>query len=611
MYVCSGKLLRVDLTSGRWESVPISEEILRKFFAGSGLAAYLYASLPALPDPLSPEAPLYVIPGLLTGTPASCACRVLFCSRSPLTGIWNESTAGGYFGAELRFAGWDGVIITGRAPQPTVLWIDGERVTLLPAGELWGLEIPEATEALYRMTDAKAQTAVIGPAGERLIPMANAILGGHDGRVIGRGGIGAVMGSKNLKAIAVRGRGRPTYADAERLRILVKETNAQLKDVYVGYTKLGTAGGLANAARAGDLPVRNWAGGDWMQGAMKITGATIAERGLIVKNYHCHACPVGCTQHIRIPSGPYAGHEGHSPEYETLAGFGGNCLNDDLDSIITINERCNRLGIDTISSSAAIAFAMEAAEKGLLPARLEGGVELRWGNAAAILQLVEQIAAGEGLGALLGRGVRAAAEAIGGNAHTFAPHVKGMEVPYHDPRAETSMAANYATGNRGACHLSALSYSAMWGTRIEGLYVPEGYSPHSSVGKGRMAAEWQNFMSAINALGICKLVSKTVISPRLTAEWLQAAFGWDIDGPGVVRVGERIFNQQRLINGRFGISREDDVLPDRFVKEARPDGGSAGVVPDMDLIMRDYYEARGWDEAGHPTKEKLAELGLA
>ncbi len=611
MNVCSGKLLCVDLATGKTETRQVAEDLLRRYYGGCGLAARLYMDLPAFPAALEPAAPLYVIPGLVTGTLASSACRVVFCGRSPLTGIWDESTAGGFFGAELRYAGWDGLILTGRAARPTVLWIEDDKVALLPAESLWGMETLEAAEGVRALTDRRAQTAVIGPAGEHLTPMASVTLGGEDCRAAGRGGMGAVMGSKNLKAIAVRGHSRPVYAHDAEFKTLVRETNAAMKEAYVGLGKLGTGGGLLNAAKAGDLPVKNWIGGAWMEGAQKITGATMAERGLIAKNYHCHACPVGCTQHLRIPAGPYAGQEGHAPEYETLAGFGANCLNDDLDSIITANERCNRLGLDTISVSAAIAFALEAAERGMIGAQQAGGRVLRWGDAATILALVEEIGAGKGFGAFLGSGVRAMAQQLGPAAAAFATHVKGMEMPYHDPRAETSMAANYASGNRGACHLTSLSYSAMWGFKVPGVYQPDPFERHQDAGKGRMAAEWQNFMSVVNALGTCKLVSKTIIDPPLAARWLQLAVGWeDVTPAEVLQTGERIFNLQRLINGRFGVSAKDDVLADRFTKDAHPDGSSAGVLPNMALIMSDYYEARGWDADGRPTSERLRRLSL-
>jgi aldehyde:ferredoxin oxidoreductase len=586
--------------------------VYRRYYGGCGLAARLYMDLPALPAPTEPAAPLYIIPGLVTGTLASSACRIVFCGRSPLTGIWNEATAGGFFGAELRFAGWDGIILTGRAARPSLLWIEDDKAALLPAESLWGLETLEAAEQVRALTDRRAQTAVIGPAGERLLPMANVMLGGDDCRAAGRGGMGAVMGSKSLKAIAVRGHGRPVYAHDADFKALVRESNAKMKEAYVGLGKLGTGGGLLNAAKAGDLPVKNWVGGAWMEGAQKITGATMAERGLIAKNFHCHACPVGCTQHLHVPSGPYAGREGHAPEYETLAGFGANCLNDDLDAIITANERCNRLGLDTISASGAIAFALEAGERGMIGPELAGGRELRWGDAATIVALVDEIGAGQGFGAFLGRGVRAMANDLGPAAVAFAPHAKGMEMPYHDPRAEISMAANYASGNRGACHLSSLSYSAMWGFSIPGVYQPDPFDRHKNEGKGRMAAEWQNFMSAVNALGTCKLVCKTIIDPPLAARWLQLAVGWEDATPAeVLQTGERIFNLERLINARFGISAQDDILADRFVKDAHPDGSSAGVLPDMTLIMRDYYATRGWDARGQPTTEKLRQLSLA
>ena len=611
MHVCTGKLLTVDLDAGLIGAATISEELLREYFLGNGLAVRLYMDLAELPEPLSSAAPLYVMTGLFTGSMASCACRTLFCGRSPLTGIWNESTAGGYFGAELRKAGWDGIVISGRAARPTMLVIAGERAELCDASDEWGMETLAAADAVRTRSDERAQVAIIGPAGERCIPMANVMVGGRDCRAAGRGGMGAVMGSKNLKAISVRGTEQPTYADAAAMREMIKETNRRLRDAYVGLSKLGTGGGLANAARAGDMPVKNWAGGDWTAGAARITGAAMADRGLIVRNYRCHGCPVGCTQHVRVPSGPYAGEEGHAPEYETLAGFGGNCLNDDLDSIITVNERCNRLGLDTISVSATIAFAMEAHERGLVSENLCGGRDLTWGNGEAILQLVEDVGAGDGLGALLGRGVRAAAAELGGEAATFAPHAKGLEMPYHDPRAEFSMAANYATSNRGACHLASTSYAAMWGFEIEDLYKPEPYDAHSNTGKGRMAAEWQDFMSAINALGVCKLVCKSVIVPRLMASWLQAGMGWDLDWREVVRTGERIFNLQRLVNLRLGVTGADDSLAERFTREARPDGGSAGVLPDMELIMADYYQARGWDANGRPAPARLRALALS
>jgi aldehyde:ferredoxin oxidoreductase len=610
MHVCAAKLLVVNLDDSTWTRQNVTEQTIRTYLLGSGQAARMYMDLPSLPAPLEPAAPLYVMTGLLTGTMTPCACRVLLCGRSPLTGIWNESTAGGFFGAELRAAGWDGIVITGRAASPSVLWVHDDSVQLIPTPELWGQETTDSAAAVRAMTDPRAQVAAIGPAGERLIPMASVMLGGEDSRAAGRGGMGAVMGSKNLKAIAVRGHTRPTYADTESFRIQTRKSNADLKNVYVGMTKLGTGGSLENAARAGDMPVRNWSGGAWAEGAHAITGATSAERGLIVRNYHCHACPVGCTQHVRIPSGPYAGLEGHAPEYETLAGFGGNCGNPDLDAIITLNERCNRLGLDTISASAAIAFAFEAAERGLIHDSLAGALELRWGDAKTMLALVDQIAAGEGLGLLLGQGVRATARELGAGSEAYAVHVKGLEVPYHDPRAEPSMAANYATAARGACHLAALSYSVMWGYRSGGVYIPDPYVQHSSLGKGRMAAEWQNWMTAMNALGLCKLAGKTYIVAAWAAGFLQAGLGWDTDEAELLRAGERIFNLQRLINFRLGVTGADDRLPDRLTREARPDGGSAGVLPDMELMMCEYHDVRGWDADGRPTPEKLAELGL-
>jgi aldehyde:ferredoxin oxidoreductase len=434
--------------------------------------------------------------------------------------------------------------------------------------------------------------------------------GGQDhARAAGRGGMGALLGSKNLKAIVVRGRNKPTYPDMAAFRAFVREINQLIKQNSLGMSQLGTPGGMQATELTGDLPIKNWTLGRWEEGAARISGQRIADT-IFERHTFCYACPIGCGKNVRIENGPHAGVQGHGPEYETLAGFGGSCLCDDLNAIAHMNDLCNRYGLDTISTSATIAFAMEAYERGLISQSDTGGLELTWGNAKAMIEAIHAIAQRRGIGALLADGVRVAAQRLGPGAQAFAIHVKGMEVPYHDPRAFVSMAANYATAARGACHLEALSYWLGYGVQWEGWYAPEEFDPHDSVGKGRIVVDFQNYMAAYNPLGICKFIIKGKVGPRQTAELVNAALAWDWTPDDVLETGERLFNLKRLINLRLGITRAEDTLPQRLLTEPRPSGSAAGVLPDLDPMLDEYYQARGWTPDGVPTPERLTALGL-
>lgn len=513
-------------------------------------------------------------------------------------------------GAELRFAGFDGVIVTGQAAEPVYLWIHDGTVEIRPAGHLWGLDHFATFEKLRAETDPKAQLSCIGPAGENLVAFASVMQGGQDhARTAGRGGMGALLGSKNLKAIVVRGKAKPQYPDMTALRAEVRDLNKFIKENSIGLTQLGTAGGVPATELTGDLPIRNWTLGNW-DGAARISGQRIAET-IFVRHTHCFACPIGCGKTVQITEGPYAGVFGHGPEYETLGGFGGSCQCDDLNAITKMNDICNRLGLDTISTSAALAFAMEAYEKGLITQTDTGGLDLTWGNATAMIAAVHAIATKDGIGELLSDGVRAAAERIGPQADSFALHVKGMELPYHDPRAFVSMAANYATASRGACHLEALTYWMGYGVRLEGWYDPEVYDPHDSHGKGQVAVDFQNYMATFNPLGLCKFIVKGKIGPAHVASLVSAATGWDWTAEDVLITGERLFNLKRLINHRLGITSADDTLPQRFLTEPRPSGGAEGVLPDLELMLEDYYRLRDWTPEGLPSADRLALLGLS
>jgi len=470
---------------------------------------------------------------------------------------------GGHWGAELRFAGFDGLIITGRAPEPVYLWLHDGLLEIRPAAHLWGLDHFEVFAQLRAETDPKAQIAAIGLAGENQVRLAVIMQGGQEhARTSGRGGMGALMGSKDLKAIVVRGSAKPTYPDLKAFRAFV-------------------------------------------QGAARVSGQRIAET-IFEKHTHCFACPIGCGKTVRITEGPYAGVYGHGPEYETLAGFGGNCQCDDLEAVSEMNDLCNRYGLDTISTSSVIAFAMEAYEKGLLSAAQTGGLELTCGNAEAIIDAIHAIARSQGIGELLGQGVRAAAQRLGPAADAFAIHVKGMEIPYHDPRAFLSMAANYATATRGACHLESLSYWLGYGVRFEGWVDPEQYDRLDSKGKGEIAADFQNYMAVFNPLGLCKFIAKSQVGPQHIADLVNVALGWDWTADDVLTTGERLFDLKRLINHRFGITAADDTLPPRLLSEPRPTGSAAGVLPDLKLMLEEYYRRRDWTADGLRVQKPAA-----
>ncbi|MDW8326679.1 MAG: aldehyde ferredoxin oxidoreductase family protein [Anaerolineales bacterium] len=612
--VYAGKILRIDLTTRTVSVRPVQEAEVRAFLLGSGLAAKIYYEEfrdlidPAV-DVFDPRNPLIIMNGLLSGTFAPTGCRSSWCGRSPLTGIWNEANLGGHWGAELRFAGWDGIILTGRCESPTYLWINGDRVEFRDASHIWGKDQFETHATLLAETDEKARCASIGQAGEKLVKLAGVATGGQPHtRMAARGGMGALMGAKRLKAIVVRGKEKPQYADVKGFHATVKESNKYIMShgPAEALHLVGTAGGHPTTDKFGDNAILNWRGGNWLEGTIKTSGKAIAET-IFVKHTYCHACPIGCGKAVEVKDGKYAGVYGEGPEYETLCGFGSNLQCDDLNAIAAMNDLCNRYTLDTISTSSVLAFAFECYEKGLITSRDTGGIELKWGDADAIIAMIHKIALRLDIGDLLAEGVRAAAAKIGQGSEKFAVHVKGLEVPYHDPRGFVSMAANYATANRGACHLEAISY---WrGVGIEWPGWQEGDAQEwverrrfdSSLG-AETAIAFQDYMSVYNPGGLCKFIIKGSFTPAQTAELFNKALGWNWTAQDVLDTGARLFNYKRRINVAFGIRRKDDVLPYRLQFEPRPTGSAAGVLPDMDLMLPRYYALRGWDEDGVPTE---------
>jgi len=610
-YSYAGKLIRIDLGSREWHVEAIDDESVGKYLLGAGLAAKIYFDeMEPSRGPLDPDSSLILMIGALSGTVVPTSCRLCICGRSPLTGIWNEATVGGYWAEQLRAASYDGLIFTGRAEEPVYVWVADETVEIRPAAHLWGRETYETTDRIREETDPKAEVACIGLAGENLAGMAAVMIGGKDSRAAGRGGMGAVMGSKNLKAVVVRGSKTPDYHDRKGLADSVRNANSFIRENSLGMTHFGTSGGIITTEEVGDMAIQNWRLGSWKGGAPKITGERMAET-ILTGNYRCHACPIGCGREIEIKDGPYAGLVGSGPEYETIIGFGPLCLNDDLESIAAMNDQCNRHGLDTISTSGAIAWAMEAWEKGLLTSQDTGGLDLTWGNTASMIRLIDKIAVREGVGDLLADGTRAAAERLGRNSIEFAIQVKGLELPYHDPRAFTSMALGYATANRGGDHLENMTYWHEYGKQWPDMGYVDPPDKLVSEGKARLVYDFQNFLGVFNGLGLCKFIAKGGVGPQLVADWVNLALGWDWAVEDVLFAGERLFNLKRLINVRWGVSRKDDMLPPRLFAHARPTGKAKGNLPHLGKMLDEYYALRGWSEDGIPTTQKLNELGLS
>ncbi len=601
-----GRLLRVNLTERRIADETIPEATLRAYIGGSGLGArLLFDETTRTTDPLGPENRLLFLTGPLTGVTIPTSGRHAVIAKSPL-GIWGEADCGGTFGHELKRAGIDGIIFQGHAEQPLYLLIADGKASLEDARELWGRDTFETQDSIRARHGDRLMVTCIGPAGERLAPIAAIMHEGRNGRPAARGGLGAVMGSKRLKAIAVTGTKRPVVVHDDKLRPLVKHMTLRIKERTASLRDYGTAGGVLASEAIGDLAIQNWRRGAWRAGAEKLSGERMAET-ILRGHYFCKACTIGCGREIEIAEGPYAGVKGAGPEYETLGGLGAMCLVDDLQAVAKANELCNRYGIDTISTGASIAFAMEAFERGLLRGSDTDGLDLSWGNAEAVIALVEKIGRREGIGDLLSNGVRFMAQRLGGEAWKFAVEVKGLELAYHDPRALSSLAAAYATYSRGACHRSYSHY-------LERNALPElGFEKpldrHATERKGVAAAVMQDYGGLYNSLKLCQFIMRGVRVQEVV-DCLNYVTGWDMDLAEFMRAGERASNLKRLYNVRLGMSRKEDTLPHRIQHEPLADGGAADYLPDLEAMLDEYYAYRGWTHEGIPTRAKLEALGL-
>lgn len=602
----SGRILRVNLTSREVWNEELDPDVIQKFVGGEGIAStILYKEVGPDTDPLGPENRLIMMTGAFVSTGVPCGIKSTVVSKSPLTGIYGEALFSAPLGVDLKNSGYDGIVVQGKAAAPVYLWINNNEVQFKDARHLWGNETFTTVDMIRKeLGDEGVSVVTIGPAGERLVRLASIIA--DDSRAAGRCGLGAVMGSKNLKAIACKGTGKVGVKDPERLNEIRKEAVQIALPNTKAFRENGTASGLIVFEQNGNLPIRNWTKGSF-PGAEKITGATMTQK-ILKSPYPCRTCPIACGRKVKVESGPYA-MEGSGPEYETMAALGSLCFNSNLESIAKANDICNRLGIDTISSGQAIAFAMECYEKGLL--KDTGGVDLTWGNSDAVVKMCELIGKKEELGSILGEGVRRAAEAIGKGAEKFAIHVKGLEFPEHNPRKFKSMGVAYATSNVGANHnrgspmlveRNQLSPELPWKEPVDGFLTED---------KGRMTKVYQDVCCVVDSLGICKFMLFWGKLPlTMLTDYYRAITGWEMSFDDFMKAGERIWNLQRAFNMRMGVSRKDDTLPERFLKESVDEGPAKGQIVELETMLEEYYRERGLDEEGIPGKEKLHELGL-
>jgi aldehyde:ferredoxin oxidoreductase len=605
----AGKTLKIDLSGETIVTEDLDKDLAENYIGGRGFTSKLQQDLiPPDANPLGPENVLIIATGPLTGTMAPASSRFVVGGKSPLTGILGDANCGGFWGPELKMAGYDMLTVYGRAEHLVYIWIDDDQVEIRSAEYLRNKDTQQ-TEKMIReeLGDESIQVACIGPAGENMVRFAGVVANIH--HLAARTGMGAVMGSKNLKAIAVRGTVGLTFADPEKF----KQVNEQLWDIIVGDPKsgkllpeYGTTTLIKLHNEMGGMSTRNWQTG-YFDASDKIDGDAI-NRQYLTNAVGCYACPSRCDRYCVVTEGEFKGTSVGGPEYYTIVSFGSKLGNDNLASILKANELCNLYGLDTGSTGGIIAFAMECYEKGLITKEDTGGLELTWGNYRVMLELIEQIAYSKGFGKLLGQGFREAVKQIGPESEAFAIHVKGMDLSTFDPRALQVYNFRYAVASRGADHLRISAH---------GAYELENSPPQEAVTKLKY---WQDVVCIPDMMGICKFPytffsESTEVTLRkaleLVPELYAAATGIEMNGDKLMEASWRTAVVERLVNNGYGMTIDDDCLPKRFTDEPMPDGPSQGKKYDIfNLLKETFYEVSGWDKAGQPTEETLEKLKL-
>ncbi len=597
LYSYAGKIAKIDLSKRKVVLEETPKEYLKNYIGGSGLAARILRNkISKETNPLGSENVLLFMTGPLTGTPAPSCGRYCVCSKSPLTSIWGESNSGGKFGPFLKFAGYDGVYIKGRADKLVYLSIIDGEIEIRNAGYLKGMNTYETQKVLTEEIGLKnLSIACIGLAGENLVKYASIMNDG--GRAAGRTGMGAVMGAKNLKAVIVSGHKEMKLAKPKKFKEVVEKAVEEIKENLLTslYYNVGTAGGVDMLQELGDMPNKYFTEGIFSE-ASKISGAEISEK-ILVRNQHCYGCPIGCGKIIKIPKGRYKLPETDGPEYETVAAFGSLILNNSLEGLAYANYLCNSYGLDTISCGSTIAFAIYLYQQNKLSKEETEGLELEWGNIGQVIELIKLIAERKGFGKILAEGSRYIAEKKG--LKGFAAEVKGLEVPYHDPRAFFGMAICYATSPRGACHLQGDMYLIDLGQEIPELNIFSG-DRFNLKGRIETVIKAQNWRSIYNSLIMCQFSNP---NPKLIVSMLNYATGFSYSLKGLLSAGSKIFNLKRLINFNLGISAKDDYLPEIFKQPLQ--GGTQGKTPKIEEHLKNYYRLRKWDpKTGKPLEEQ-------
>lgn len=609
----TGKILRINLTNRTANTEPLPLNVARDFIGGAGFGVkFLFDELKGGVDPLGPENKLIFAPGPFSGTTVPCASRIAVTAKSPLTNAVGMCLSGGHFPVELKFAGYDVLVIEGRAKKPTYLWIKDGEVRFRDAANIWGTQTSDCQQIIKdELDDQNIRIACIGPAGENLSKIACII---NERRAAGRKGLGAVMGSKNLKAIAVRGSGAVAIASQEKFKAARSRMMQAMKEspfLYSEFAKIGTPSNVDNTCALGIFPAKNWTATGEFTPVEQIGVEAIQTRR--VGKFFCHNCPVGCSQLRLAQTGPYKGILAEGPEFETLYAFGGQTGVDDLDSIIAADRLSDELGLDTISAGVVIGFAMELYEKGILNLVDTGGLELNFGNHQAMVALLRQMAFREGLGALLADGVKIAAEKIGKGSEKYALHIKGLELPGYDVRGAKGHGLAYATSYTGGDHNRGYAFQ-----EIFGIPVPYAVDRLVSEGKGKLTKWNQDVRTATcDCPTLCVFIldmALPAIALDHTAAMMEAVTGLTYTADEVARVGERINNLARAFNVREGFTRADDTFPERLMTEPLKSGSSKGHVisrKELQEMLDEYYQVRDWDKkTGRPKRRKLVELGL-
>ncbi len=610
-----GKILRVNLTKGSISEERIPEDKMRKYLGGVGIAtSYLYEEVPAGVDPLGADNKLIFMTGPLTGTTSASAARYSVVAKSPLTGIWGHGNSGGNFGPMLKRSGYDGIIIEGVSPKPVYLEIADGKATLKDAGHLWGKSVNETEDIIQKGAVPKPITASIGQAGENLVRYSAIMNNSH--RAVGRCGLGAVMGSKKLKAVVCSGKTKIELHDSEEFKKISKKQIGYLNEsvLKVGFEAFGTnlVADMVNAR--GGYPTLNWQKGVFDQ-IEEMNGQAMTEK-VLVKELACFGCPIACGRGTAIKEGKWAGRSGEGPEYETTNMFGACCGIADMNAVTMANYLCNEYGLDTISAGSCIAFAMECFQKGILTKEMTGGIDIKFGDVDIIVDLVEKIAKREGIGDLLAEGTKVMAEKLGGGSSAFAMNVKGLELPAYDPRAAKICGLGYVTANRGGDHITGFIEAPTFIDApiliVEESSIEDPFNAKPQ--EAKILMDMEDALTSLDALGGCKFMGALLKAEDLV-DLIRSGTGWtDFSVDDFRKCGERIYNLGRVYCNREGIRRKDDTLPDRLMKEPLPEGPAEGMVLDtetLEMLKDAYYNYRGWDLAtGIPTLAKLKELGL-